>query len=159
MQLFFEEKFLSGKMVITDAEKNPVYTGKKGAWISGINLKDNEGKKVAKIVEYDGLFKKGFDIKVGGKKIATVKKKMSLVNQKFSVKKLDWDITGNFAAKEYTIKKGEEIIATIKRDKLIAITEGYSVDITHDEDAITVVCVVLVLNSILRKKKGKLIKK
>ena len=51
MQLFFEEKFLSGKMVITDAEKNPVYTGKKGAWISGINLKDNEGKKVAKIVE------------------------------------------------------------------------------------------------------------
>ena len=119
---------------------------------------DDKGKKVAKIVEYDGLFKKGFDIKVGGKKIATVKK-MSLVNQKFSVKKLDWDITGNFVAKEYTIKKGEEIIATIKRDKLIAITEGYSVDITHDEDAIAVVCVVLVLNSILRKKKGKLIKK
>ena len=159
MQLFFEEKFLSGKMVITDAEKNPVYTGKKGTWIAGINLKDNEGKKIAKIVEYDGLFKKGFDIKVGRKKIATVKKKMSLVNQKFSVKKLDWDITGNFVAKEYTIKKGDELIATIKRDKLIAITEGYSVDIVNDENAVAVVCVVLVLNSILRKKKGKLVKR
>jgi uncharacterized protein YxjI len=159
MQLFFEEKFLSGKMVIKDAEKNPVYTGKKGFWTASITLSDNEGNKLAKILEYNSLVKKCFEIKVGKKKVATVKKKLSLINQKLKVKGLGWDIVGNFLASEYTIKNGDEVIATIKRDKLIAVTEGYSIDVVNDENALTVVCLVMVLNRILAKKKGKLLKK
>ena len=159
MQLFFEEKFLSGKMVIKDAEKNPVYTGKKGFWTASITLSDNEGNKLAKILEYNSLVKKCFEIKVGKKKVATVKKKLSLINQKLKVKGLGWDIVGNFLASEYTIKNGDEVIATIKRDKLIAVTEGYSIDVVNDENALAVVCLVMVLNRILAKKKGKLLKK
>ena len=159
MQLFFEEKFLSGKMVIKDAEKNPVYTGKKGFWTASITLSDNEGKKLGKILEYNSLVKKCFEIKVGKKKVATVKKKLSLINQKLKVKGLGWEITGNLLAREYTIKNGDELIATIKRDKLIAVTEGYSIDVVNDENALVVVCLVMVLNRILAKKKGKLLKK
>ena len=159
MQLFFEEKFLSGKMTITDGEKNPVYTGKKSFWSKTIILSDAEGKKAAKILEYNSLVKKCFEVKVGNKKVATVKKKMSLISQKLKVKGLGWDIAGNFLASEYTIKNGDEIIATIKRDKLIAVNEGYSIDVVKDENALTVVCLVMVLNRVLAKKKGKLLKK
>jgi uncharacterized protein YxjI len=72
---------------------------------------------------------------------------------------LDWVVTGNFVAREYTVKKGEEVIATIKRNKLLAVTEGYTVDITNEEDAIKVICIVLSLNKILAKTKGKLLSK
>ena len=158
MQLFFQEKFLSGKMVITDMEEKPVYTGKKSFWSETINLFEGK-KKIAYIVERNGLFNRGFHIRVGRKHVARIQRKFSLLNQKFHVKKLEWDITGNFVSREYTIKKGEEIIATIKRDKLISLTEGYTVDVVNPEDAVCVICVVLVLNKILRKQKGKLLKK
>lgn len=159
MQLFFQEKFLSGKMVISDMEGNTVYTGKKHWFWGDIRLKDTNKKKVAKIIERSGLFNKGFYIFEGRKKIAKIKRKFSLINQKFSVGKLGWEITGNFVAKEYTVKNGEEVIATIKRNKLLAVTEGYTVDIPNEENAVKVICVVLVLNTILGRQKGKLLKK
>lgn len=159
MQLFFQEKFFSGKMVITDMEEKPIYTGKRSSWTGTIKLTDANKKKIATIIEKNGLFNKGFTIKIGRKKVAKIKRKLSLLNQKFHVKKLEWDITGNFVSKEYTIKKGEELIATIKRDKLISLTEGYTVDVTNPEDAVCVICVVLVLNTILRRQKGKIFKK
>ncbi len=159
MQLFFQEKFLSGKMVISDMEGNPVYTGKKHWFWGDIMLKDNNKKKVATIKERSGMFNKGFHIYEGRKKVALLKRKFSLVNQKFNVKKLDWEVTGNFIAKEYTVKKGEEVIATIKRNKLLAITEGYTVDVADDANAIKVICIVLVLNTILGRNKKKLLKK
>ncbi len=159
MQLFFQEKFLSGKMVISDMEGNPVYTGKKHWFWGDIMLKDNNKKKIAKIKERSGMFNKGFHIYEGRKKVAQLKRKFSLVNQKFSVKKLNWEVTGNFIAKEYTVKKGEEVIATIKRNKLLAITEGYTVDVVDDANAVKVICIVLVLNTILGRNKKKLIKK
>ena len=159
MQLFFQEKFLSGKMVISDMEGNPVYTGKKHWFWGDIMLKDNNKKKVAKIKERSGMFNKGFHIYEGRKKVAQLKRKFSLVNQKFSVKKLNWEVTGNFVAKEYTVKKGDEVIATIKRNKLLAITEGYTVDVVDDANAVKVICIVLVLNTILGRNKKKLFKK
>ena len=159
MQLFFQEKFLSGKMVISDMEGNPVYTGNKHWFWGDIMLKDNNKKKVAKIKERSGMFNKGFHIYEGRKKVAQLKRKFSLVNQKFSVKKLNWEVTGNFVAKEYTVKKGEEVIATIKRNKLLAITEGYTVDVVDDANAVKVICIVLVLNTILGRNKKKLFKK
>ena len=159
MQLFFQEKFFTGKAVITDMEEKLVFTGKKSFWSDSLFLLDTENKKIAKIIERNNMFNKGFVIKEGGKKVAKIKKKLSLVNQKFHVNKLDWEITGNFLSKEYVIKKGEDVIATIKRNKLISLTEGYSVDITNDEDAARVMCVVLVLNKILSKNKGKLLQK
>ena len=159
MQLFFQEKFLSGKMVISDMEGNPIYTGKKHWFWGDIMLKDNNKKKVAKIKERSGMFNKGFHIYEGRKKVAQLKRKFSLVNQKFSVKKLNWEVTGNFVAKEYTVKKGDEVIATIKRNKLLAITEGYTVDVVDDANAVKVICIVLVLNTILGRNKKKLFKK
>lgn len=159
MQLFFQEKFLSGKMVISDMEGNPIYTGKKHWFWGDIMLKDNNKKKVAKIKERSGMFNKGFHIYEGRKKVAQLKRKFSLVNQKFSVKKLNWEVTGNFVAKEYTVKKGEEVIATIKRNKLLAITEGYTVDVVDDANVVKVICIVLVLNTILGRNKKKLFKK
>ena len=159
MQLFFQEKFLSGKMVISDMEGKPVYSGKKHWFWADIILKDVNNKKIAKIKERSGAFNKGFHIYEGRKKVARLKRKLSLVNQKFSVSKLGWDVTGNFVSREYTVKNGNEVIATIKRNKLLSVTEGYTVDIVDDANAVKVICIVLVLNSILAKKKGKLFKK
>ncbi len=160
MELFFKEKFsFKGKSEITDMDGNVVYTSKNGGfWVAKTFLMDNNKKKLAYIVEKNGLFNKGFVITVGKKKIAKIKKKFSLINQKFHVNKLEWDIKGNFTSKEYTITKGDELIATVKRAKTIALLEGYSVDIVDPANAETVMCVVLVLNNILKSKKLKLFK-
>ena len=161
MELYFQEKLsLNGKVVITDAEENPIYTGKKSMLGKGkLFLLNKEGKKVITILEYNGLFKKGFVIKKGRKKIAMLKKKFSIGNQKFSVKKLGWDITGNFLSKEYKITKGEEAIAEIKKTKLISLLEAYSIDVHNEDKVEEVLGVVLVLNKILGDKKKRLIKK
>ncbi len=162
MELFFQEKLsLNGKVVITDMEEQPVYSGKNGTFFNKRKtyLYDNDKKKIATIIEYNGLLNKGFEIRVKGKKLAKIKKKLSLVNQKFHVKKLGWDIKGNFTAKEYTITKGDATVAVIKRTNLVTVLEGYQVTITNPDDAIAVMCVVLVLNKILGAKKLDLLNK
>ena len=167
MELFFQEKFsLKGKVVVTDMNEKPVFVGERGVFFNDYKtyLYDAaaEGKKkvkIATILQNDSLLNKGYTIKVGKKKVAKLKKKLSLVNQNFKVKGLNWDVKGNFIAREYTITKGDEVIAVIKRAKLLSLLEGYSVTITNDNDAVTVACVVLVLNRILNDKKNKLFKK
>ena len=111
------------------------------------------------IIEYDSIFNKSFVIKQGKTKVAKMKKKLSLIGQKLHIKNLEWDVKGNFLAKEYTITKGEEAIAEIKKSKLLALTESYAITINNDENAANVVAVALILNQILKNKKGKLLKK
>ena len=160
MELFLQEKFsLNSKVVISDADKNPVFIGKKGFFSGKMKLIDaTTKKKLATIIEKRSLFLgRRFIVKKGFKKLAKIKKKLSLVNQKFSIKNLGWDIKGNFTAKEYTITKGEELIATITRNHLIALFEGYRIEITNSDDAAIVVAIVMVLNKILGERKAKLI--
>jgi len=160
MELYFQEKLsLNGKVDITDAEGNVIYTGKKGFWSSALTLKDSEGNKIVSVYERNGLFNKGFIIKKGKKTIAKMKKKLSLIGQKMHIKSLDWDVKGNFVAKEYTITKGDETIAEISRKKLVSLLEAYSINIHNDENVAEVLAVALVLNQILKSKKMKLIKK
>lgn len=162
MELYVQEKLsLKGKTAITDAEQNTVFTSEKGVFFNDgkIFLYDAQGKKIATILEYNGLLNKGFVIKLGKKKVAKLKKKLSLVNQKFKVKKLGWDISGNFLSKEYHITNNGEKIADITKKSLVSLLEAYSVDIANPDDAAVVVCIVLILNKILNKKKGNLLKK
>ena len=162
MELFFQEKLsLNGKVVITDMNETPVYTGKNGVAFSASKtfLFDKDNKKIATILQGKTIFNSGYTIMVGKKKVAKMKQKISLVNQNFKVKGLDWDIKGNFTAREYTITKGDAVIAVIKRAKLISLLEGYNVNITNEEDAIVVMCIVLVLNKILAASKKSLLKK
>lgn len=159
MELYFQEKMsFKGKVEITDAEGNVVYTAKRGFWDSGLTLKDAEGNKIVTVVEYNGLFKR-FEIKKGRKKIAKMKKKLSLIGQKMHIKSLDWDVKGNFIAKEYTITKGEEVIAEITKKKMVSLLEAYSINIHNDENLAEVLGVTLVLNQILKNGKKKLLKK
>ena len=161
MELNFQEKLsLNGKVEITDAEGNVVFSGKKNIFNGKLVLKDKDGKKIVTIVEKGGLFGSCFVIKKGlFSTVAKVKKKLSIVNQKFKVKKLDWDIKGDFVALEYKIVKGETPIAEIKRKKLISLLEGYSIDIHEEDKAPEIVAVALILNQILKDRKKSLISK
>ena len=160
MELYFKEKFsLNGKVEITDAEGNVLYSGKRGFWSGKLIMKDGEGKKLVTIKPGKTIFTRGFYIKQGFKTIGKMKQKISIVNQKFKVKKLDWEVKGNFLANEYTITKGDEVIAEVKKAKLVALLETYSINVTNDEDVANVVAVCLILNRILKSKKKKLANK
>lgn len=160
MELYFQEKLsFKGKVEITDAEGKVIYTGKKGFWSGELILKNAEGKKVLAIGETAGLFNKRFVIHKKRKKIATMKKKLSIIGNKLHIKKLEWDVKGDFITREYTITKGSETIAQIKKKKLISLLEGYSIDVKNEAEVENVVAVCLVLNQILKNKKAKLLKK
>ena len=159
MELYFKEKLsFRGKVEITDADGNVVYTGKKNLF-GKLILKDAEGKKLVTIKEGQTIFTRGFYIKDGFKTVAKLKRKLSIINQNFKIKKLDWIVKGNFLANEYTITKGDEMIAEIKKAKLIALLETYSITVPNDENVPNVVAISLILNQILKNKKGKLLKK
>lgn len=160
MELYFKEKLsLRGKVEVTDKDGNIVYSGKRAFFTGNLTLRDKDGKKLITILEKNGLFGRCFFIKKGFKTVAKMKKKISIVNQKFRVKKLDWDIKGDFVAKEYKIVKGEEAIAEIKRSKLVALLEQYVIDIHSEDDAPAIIAVALVLNQILGERKMNLVNK
>ena len=158
MELYFKEKLsLRGKVEVTDQDGNVVYSGKRAFFTGNLTLKDKDGKKLITIVEKGGIFGRRFIIKSGMiKTVAGMKQKISLIKQKFRVKKLDWDIKGNFTSKEYQILKGETPIAEIKRAKLVALLETYVIEIHSEEDAASIIAVALVLNQILGEKKAKI---
>jgi uncharacterized protein YxjI len=69
--------------------------------------------------------------------------------KKFKVKsKLgDFKIEGNFRSREFTIKKGHELVATISK-KFFAIGDKYGVKIEDGQDVPFILCLAIVVDEV-----------
>ncbi len=82
-----------------------------------------------------------------GKETVEVYKAFAIKPHYF-IDSLGWEITGNFWEHDYTIKKGNEIIATVKKE-WFKLADFYEIDVADGVDEIYVLSAVLVIDSVV----------
>lgn len=151
MQLFINQKLISlkGRFFISDANGNDVYEAQGKVFALGrhLTLSDIQGHELLKIRQkIVSLHHTYFITPTGGEEMELIQKIVS-IKPHFYLNALGWEISGGITAHDYTIYKGEEIVAQISK-QLVAAASHYAIDITHDEDAVNVIGTVLALDCV-----------
>jgi uncharacterized protein YxjI len=79
-----------------------------------------------------------------------LRRKLNLIGgKKFSVKSKfgDFKIEGNFRSREFKIKKGATLVATISK-KFFAIGDKYGVKIEQGQDVPFILCLAIVVDEV-----------
>ena len=116
-----------------------------------LTFEDMEGSELALITQKMLRLSPTYEIRRHGKIAATVKKKRSLLREKFSVSLRGEDnitVKGSFVGREYTFTRSGKKIATVSR-KFWALADTYGIDIDDDEDEVTLLAAIVVIDLIL----------
>ena len=122
--------------------KGEVFTlGKK------LHVSDPQERELAFIHQKVWSFKSRYFISRDGTDIAEVVKEITFLKAKYTVEAFGWLIQGNFLDHEYQITCGEHVVAKISH-KWLSWGDTYEIDVADGEDAINVLCAVLIIDAV-----------
>ncbi len=87
-----------------------------------------------------------FDVYIGQDKVGKIQKKFSLLTPKFAIDYNGWEVDGKWMEWNYTIKSGDDTIATVKQE-LLHIGDTYVIDVENEADALGVLLVMLAIDA------------
>ena len=147
MKLYLKQKIFSWRtrFTITD-EFDEVHYHVQGEIISigrNLHIMDHNMVEVAEVREKLISIIDRYRIIIQGNDFGVVKHKISFLKPKYEFTGLGWEIKGSVLQRDYTIKKGEQLIASMHK-KLMSWGDSYE---------IAVVTCVLAVNAILQDEK------
>jgi uncharacterized protein YxjI len=136
--------------VIKDEAQNPVFYVKGKVFSIGdkLSFRDVHGVEMAYISQKVLSFNKKYRIFRYGRLAATVKKKITLFNDKFTVDVQGadgYEVTGNFWDYEYTFTRGGKMVAMVAKDPY-SWSDTYGVWIEPGEDDVLILAVAIVID-------------
>lgn len=133
MRLIIKQKVVSvaGKYFIKDREDRDVYVVK-GSYTfpKKYRVFDMQDREIVKIKKkFFRIFFATFDFFVNGSRVCRAKRKFS-IKPKYEIKGAtgEYTISGNFFEWDYSIKKGEQVVASVFK-KLTLYRDSYILDI------------------------------
>ncbi len=146
MKLYFKQRLLSwlDSYDIYDEEGRTVYVVK-GELAFGHRLRifDSNGEEVGRIQQSVFTLLPKFELYMGDQLIGTIQKQWSFLRPRYEIDCCDWHVEGSFTEWSYIIYSlKEEIVATVSKE-VFHLTDTYTLDINHPEDALYVVMLVL----------------
>ena len=154
MQFIVKQRILSfsDSFVIHDENKRPVYRveGKLFAFGDKLKIYDMNGQELVYIQQK--LFKlfPEYHLYENGKRMAVVKKRLSLFKPKFDIESQSgaYTVDGNFFAYNFRILKEGSVVARVDK-AFFAFKDTYSVNISPGEDAALLLAVCIVIDQTL----------
>lgn len=141
----------STKFDITDENHNPILTvdGSLLSFRRKMEVFDMEGNQVATIQKRIGLMMPTFDALVDNKEI-TISQKFTLLQPRFELTGINWDIEGNIFYHEYSIieRNSRTQVAVISK-KFLSFSDSYTLDIERGDNILEAITVVLALDCII----------
>lgn len=123
--------------------------GRAFSWGSKLSVEDSSGREVAFIAQTLLAWGPTYEIRREGVTAAIVKKHLwTLFQARFSVDVPgpgDLEATGDFLDHEYSITRGEGVVATVSK-RWFSWTDTYGIDVAHGEDDVLVLCVAIVID-------------
>ncbi len=113
-----------------------------------LTMETADGIEVARIQQKLLNFMPTYDLYLGEKHYATISKKFSWLRKRFLLDvpgPNDYDVEGSFWDYEYEFRRKHGVVATVSR-KFFSITGVYGVDIIKDEDAVSILATVVVID-------------
>jgi len=145
---------LGTSYTVKDDQGQPVYKigFKQFGLGKHLQLTDVDGKheyySIKHILNPLGLAK--YEIRKDNQVVADVKRKMNLFGgKKFKVKSTfgEYSVEGNFRSREFKIKKGPTLVATISK-KFFAIGDKYGVKIEEGQDVPFILALAIVVDEV-----------
>ena len=149
-----KEKFwsLGNDFSINDSKGSPQFYVKGNVFSWGHNLSFRNKNNDQKLFS----FKPKYKIIINGKDFAEITKEWSWFNKKFTLNvpgPNDYTIEGSFWNHEFTFKRNNKIVAKITK-KFFNLTDTYSIDISDEEDKVSILCTCIVIDQILDDEGG-----
>ena len=111
---------------------------------------DLAGNELATIQQRIIAFRPTYDITRAGVELAEVKKRLSLLAEKFTIDipgPHDYTVQGNILNREYSFSRDGQQIAQVSK-KWFSLTDVYGVDITPGEDDVLILASTVVIDLI-----------
>ena len=153
MRYVIRERFfrLGEDSDITDEQGQPVYhvDGKVLTLHNTLIVRDLAGTEVARVRRQLVALRPTYEITRQGQEVAEVRKKLfSPFVDRFTIDipgPDDLSMTGDLFEHEYTITRGDQVVATVSR-RWLSLTDTYGVDIAPREDDVLILASVLALD-------------
>jgi len=153
MRYVIRERFfrLGEDSDITDEQGQPVYhvDGKVLTLHDTLIVRDLAGTEVARVQRQLVALRPTYHITGQGQEIAEVRKKLfSPFVDRFTIDipgPDDLSMTGDLFEHEYTITRGDQVVATVSK-RWLSLTDTYGVDIAAGEDDLLILASVLALD-------------
>jgi len=153
MRYVIRERFfrLGEDSDITDEQGQPVYhvDGKVLTLHDTLIVRDLAGTEVARVQRQLVALRPTYHITRQGQEVAEVRKKLfSPFVDRFTIDipgPDDLSMTGDLFEHEYTITRGDQVVATVSK-RWLSLTDTYGVDIAPGEDDLLILTSVLALD-------------
>ncbi len=153
MRYIIRERFfgLREDSDITDESGQPVLTvdGKVLSLRDELIVRDPGGQEVARVHRKLIALRPTYEVTIGGHEAAEVRRRLfSPFRDRFDVDipgPDDLDITGSLLDHEFTIRRGDQTVATVSKQWL-TMRDTYGVDIASGEDDLLILATVLALD-------------
>ncbi|HIS02455.1 MAG TPA: LURP-one-related family protein [Candidatus Pullichristensenella avicola] len=153
MKLVLKEKVftLKERFNVTDEQEQPLYSveGKFFSWGHQFDVEDAGGAHVAHIKQKVLALLPRYFITCDGMEEMELKGHLNIIHPHYTLETPDggWEVRGDFLHHEYTIKKGEEEIATVTK-KWFSFGDSYTLDVAEDKNVVPALCVMVALDCI-----------
>ena len=136
---------------ITDESGRPVFRvdGKVLSLRNRLILRDPAGPEVAQVIRKLAALRPTYKISIGGEQVAEVRKRISHpFRDRFTIDipgPDDLEMTGDLLDHEYTIRRGEQTVATVSK-RWFSVRDTYAVDVAPGQDDLLILASVLALD-------------
>lgn len=152
MKYFIKQKVFSWKdrFTIKDESGNDVYFVEGEVFSLGKKLRmyDNHDQEILYIEQKFWRMLPEFDLFLGNKQVATVKKEFHLFKNNYLIYGPDWKVDGNFWAHDYVIRERGGVIADITKQWL-TWGDAYEINIFDESQADILLGIVIVIDCVL----------
>ena len=155
MTLYIQQKMLSAwqTFFVKDESGADIYqiAQPRKAFQAGLQLQiqDMAGNELAFIKQKMLALNGTFFVSVGGGQTATIKKKFTVLKQKYVVEELGWTVTGDFLAHEYVIENESGVpIMSIHKDWTLW-QDTFSMELIDTSHVLEALAVVVVIDHIV----------
>lgn len=154
MKLYIKEKVFSwgDKFFVRDADGRDRYVveGEVFSWGKKLHVYDRMGNEAAFIRQKLWSFLPCYDVIVGGREVAQIRKEFTFLFPKYVIEGLGWEISGSFMAHDYEITRGGVPIVTISKEWM-TWGDSYELDIRDPRDEIVALAVVLTIDCVMEQ--------
>lgn len=117
-------------------------------------IEDADGNEVATVKQKLIALRRTMFVERGGREIATIRKALfAPLRDKWTIEVEDGaelSATGNILDHEYTVRRGDDVIATISK-RWFTIRDTYGVDVRAGEDEALIVAIVVAIDEMVHE--------
>ncbi|MBQ2834441.1 MAG: LURP-one-related family protein [Clostridia bacterium] len=150
MKMLFKQRFFSwlDSYDIYAEDGSTLFTVKGVlSWGHCLKIFDADGNELGRVQEEILTFLvPKFHMYLGENQIGTIRKEFTFFKPKFTLDMNGWEVDGDWFEWDYEVHENGRHVATVSKE-LFNWTDTYAIDVDRDEDALSVLMIVLAIDA------------